>query len=110
MVRERGIMETVNISQRYANALTEKHESHNFSVMKGRAYDKIVSEHVSYGHASVHAFVEKKTGKLIKAGTWAAPQKDKKGVPAYRYDLSTEEGFTSTVELSDCYGSYLYLQ
>ena len=79
-----------------------------FNVIEGRTYDKIVSviPNNEYG-ASVHAFVERSTGKLLKAGSWKAPQRDKDG-PAYRWDLSTPEGFNAAVNAADWAGGYLY--
>lgn len=80
----------------------------DFSVESGQKFDRIVQARRSdYSGRSVHAFVEKATGKLIKAGGWKAPQKDKDG-PAYRFDLSTTEGFTEALNAADLHGGYLY--
>lgn len=78
-----------------------------FSVESGNKFDRIV---IAYNgqHRSVHAFIEKSTSKLIKAGGWKAPQKDSMGNLAYRYDLSTPSGFKAAVDAADKHGSYLY--
>ena len=100
-------MVAVEVAQKFANALTEKSvlsgRSEEYSVMAGRKFDRIVSERPNEQFSrTVHAFVERQTGKLFKPAGWAAPAKNA------RYDLSTPEGFAQTVELADPYGSYLY--
>ncbi|MBC9704889.1 MAG: hypothetical protein H9W81_07915 [Enterococcus sp.] len=91
------------ISNEFAAALDEKFGNDtNITTMGGRRYDRIVKTHSVYGGKSVHAFVERETGKLFKASGWAAPAK------GFRFDLSTEEGFRKAIEAADPYGSYLY--
>lgn len=83
---------------------------YTLEVESGKKFDKIV---ISYtvgkeGHStgkSVHAFVERETGALIKAATWKAPAKIKTGW-ATKYNLETE--FEKALAAADCYGSYLY--
>lgn len=113
-----------DIAQQYADALTKKsaqqvaaeHLAGNtytkpyvYGVQRGAKYDRITQQ---YGEGSgnglsVHAFVERSTGKLIKAAGWKAPAKDKDGL-AYRYDLSTPEGFLEALYNSGFSGGYLY--
>jgi len=113
-----------NISQEFATAIQNKFDAerelaqlhgeklfspgYEFTVEHGQKFDRIVMQRRGdiYGR-SVHAFVEQATGKLIKAGGWKAPQKDKSGL-AYRYDLSTPEGFKEAVNAADWAGGYLY--
>lgn len=115
-----------NVAQQYAEALTQKsarevaerqlagakysaHEKpYIYEVIRGQKFDKITQhrEGDTYG-GSVHAFVERATGKLIKAAGWKAPAKDKDGL-AYRYDLSTPEGFLEALFNSTFSGGYLY--
>ena len=100
----------LDIADQYARSLNDKHTAYVFSVEYGRKFDTVIQQwrNTSHGtNGSVHAFIERSTGKLIKAATWRAPQKDIDGL-AYRYDLSTPEGFTKALEASDPYGSYLY--
>jgi hypothetical protein len=74
--------------------------------LRGRKYTKV--ELISYGQLSVHAFLERSNGKVIKPASYNQPQKKADGSLAYRYDLSTVEGFAACVAASDRYGSYLY--
>jgi hypothetical protein len=116
----------MDISQEFATALQNKFAAerelailrgeknaefasrYEFTVEHGQKFDRIVQQRQgdAYGR-SVHAFVEQSTGKLIKAAGWKAPQKDKSGL-AYRYDLSTPEGFKQAVNAADWAGGYLY--
>lgn len=96
----------LDITAEYASHLSEKHIEYTYEVEYGKKFDRIVQSYK--GHTrSVHAFIERATGKLIKPAGWNAPQRDKDGL-AYRYDLSTPEGFDKAVADSDPYGSYLY--
>ncbi len=114
-----------NVAQQYAEALTKKsarevaqrqlegvkysaHEKpYTYEVERGQKFDRIVQQYQGSPQRSVHAFVEKSTGKLIKAASWKAPAKDKNGL-AYRYDLSTPEGFLEALYNSSFSGGYLY--
>ena len=115
---------TKSIAQQYAEALTEKSaretaekqlegqtyaKAYIYAVESGQKFDKITQRdtYSSAGQLSVHAFVEKSTGKLIKAAGWKAPAKDKNGL-AYRYDLSTPEGFLEALYNATFSGGYLY--
>lgn len=87
---------------------SEHAQPYFYEVIAGSKFDKIVHRLGQDGTPSVHAFVEKSSGKLIKAASWATPAKDKNGTPAYRYDLSTPEGFAHALYNADDHGAYLY--
>jgi len=102
-------------AERFAEALNEKFQhtdlaKYAWTVEPGRKYDKIVQTDLhefGAGQRHVHAFVERKTGALIKAASWKAPQQDKDGV-AVRYMLDTTEGMIAAIDAADQYGMYLY--
>jgi hypothetical protein len=82
-----------------------------FSIINGRKYLKVV-ETAREGGRSVHAFIDKSNGDLIKAAGWHAPQRDKDGL-AVRGNIATEEGRTAIwtrllANPRDIYGHYLY--
>ncbi len=108
------------LAEKYAEALEAKfnnpesenkkhfpNHTYTFFVEKGQKFDRIVStSHHSVGdHTSVHAFVERATGALIKPATYKAPAKLKSGW-ATKYNLLTE--FDKTLEVADVHGGYLY--
>jgi hypothetical protein len=96
-------MAVAEVTRKFAEALNEKFENKEITAMAGRKFDRIVTAYPGESNGrSVHAFVERETGKLFKAASWAAPAKNA------RYDLSTDETFAQTVELADPYGTYLY--
>lgn len=83
-------------SLKYAEGLSEKF-SDEYAVLAGMTYDKVVRVS-NHGGRSVHAFVIRGTGQVLKAATWKAPAK---GV---RYETVDE-----ALEASDRFGSYLYV-
>lgn len=90
----------------FVGALNHKFPDKNFIVQAGRKFDRIVLvETVN----TVHAFVDRETGYLIKAASWKTPQKnpDTKQL-AIRFDLTTLEGIEEAVTAADVNGSYLY--
>lgn len=93
-------------TQAFVEALNQKLANENFRIeaTAGRNYDKIINVSVFNNHESrsVHAFIDRKTGGLLKAAGWAAPAK---GV---RFDLSTPEALGKAVHRADKFGSYLY--
>lgn len=103
-------MRASNIALDFAEALSQKHTGYEFAVLAGRTYDKIVQERTAtYGSGrSVHAFVVRGTGELVKAATFKAPQKNTEGKLAVRFNLSDPEDAQRAVELSDPHGGYLY--
>ena len=48
---------------------------YSFDITEGKKYYKIVQRDANFSGGSVHAFVDKKTGDLYKAASWAAPAK-----------------------------------
>jgi hypothetical protein len=96
-------------AEAFANALNEKFQDYEFSVDAGLKFDKIVQSSRNplngYSNRSVHAFVEKSSGDLIKAAGWKTPAKLKSGW-ATRYNLISE--FEKAVEEADQFGGYLY--
>ncbi len=72
-----------------------------YEIVSGRKYHKIVMKD-RWGEHSVHAFVDKKTGDLYKAASYASPAK---GV---RYDLRIIEHREYLGANCDWAGSYLY--
>jgi len=98
---------------------------YQFGVLPGKTYDKIsqtsrsvirdeqgniVEEGNLFHGGSVHAFVVRETGDLVKAATWAAPQKSKthpSGL-AVRFNLASPEKALEAIQAADKNGSYLY--
>jgi hypothetical protein len=97
----------------FAGELQKKFgDKYTYEVAPGRKFDKIVQTRVgSYSNSvtAVHAFVERATGALIKAASWAQPQKDSNGILAIRYNLSVEQDYNRAVMNSDIHGGYLYI-
>lgn len=86
-------------------------ENYLFEVVPGRKFDKIVQSSRQSSHQmSVHAFVNKQTGGLIKSASWNSPQKNSDGTLAVRYNLADETDYQRAVDNSDPYGSYLYVR
>jgi len=76
-------------------------DGYDFYPETGRKYHKIIMVDSSGGR-SVHAFVDKKTGKVYKSASWKAPAK---GV---RYDLRIISQREWLMENADWAGGYLY--
>ena len=85
----------------FCNALNTKFSTDDYEILAGRKFDKIVTSR------SVHAFVVRSTGELVKPASFKAPQKDKDGL-AVRYNLSDPTDADRAIEAADPYGSYLY--
>ena len=80
-----------------------------FKVKTGKKYFKIVQNDFrngEYRDASVHAFVDKKTGQVFKPASWQAPAKH------VRFDLRIirEREFLFNYKNTDWAGGYLYLR
>lgn len=104
----------MSIAADFAKALNEKFPVVNpwddsFGITEGAKFDRITRERDGQAR-SVHAFVEKSTGKLVKAAGWKAPAKRSSGELQSKFNLSTPEGFAEAVEAADQYGSYLYVR
>lgn len=110
-------MAVAQVTIDYTKALNDKlsnideHGSATFDYSGGRSYDRIFIVRHEYRRkltsSSVHAFVDRKTGGLIKSATWKAPQKNADGSLSVRYDLSTPEGFAKAIDAADFSGWYL---
>lgn len=78
----------------------------------GRRYVKVV-QNSAHGGRSVHAFIERSSGDLLKPASWAAPQRNSDGSLAVRYRLSDEIERKALFEKlmaepANLYGGYLY--
>lgn len=105
-------MSNETYASRFAQELQAQYgDSYFFQVSPGRRFDKIVQSPVgsSLG-GSVHAFVERETGALIKSAGWNQPQKNSDGSLAVRYNLADEHDYKRAVDNADPYGSYLYVR
>lgn len=98
-------------AQQHAEAAAHGYTAADFTVqvMPGQKYDRLVQSDGGY-QRSVHAFVRKADGKLIKAAGWQAPQKNADGTDAVRFDISTPMGMQAAIEAADRFGSYLYIR
>lgn len=86
-----------------------QHErAYTFTVEEGQKFDRIVQQYGNDGQRNVHAFVERSTGKLIKAAGWKAPAKRANGEFQSKFDLSTPDGLTAALGAADEFGIYLY--
>lgn len=92
--------QVVPTAVKFAEALHQKFGK-SIGATAGKNFDKIVRLRDGVP-AEVLAFVERDTAKLFKPASWSTPSKGSK------YDLSTDEGFESTVALADPFGRYLY--
>ena len=86
-----------NFKRRYLKA-----DPYKFSIQSGRKYYKILKTDSGEG-ASVHAFVDKKTGEVYKPASWKAPAKH------VRFDLRLIKDREWLFENADCFGGYLYM-
>jgi len=117
-----------NYAQEFAIALEDKFNDpegeqrkrfpnsvYELEVEPGQKFDRIV---ISYTigqrtvnqkpQRSVHAFVEKSTGRLCKSAGWRAPAKRSNGDLQSQYNLTTD--FALAVHDADPYGGYLYIR
>ena len=70
----------------HMNQNCNKDGYYNFTINKGRRFDKVVRG------TSVYCFVEKETGFIFKAASWKSPQlKTKKPVRGSIFETSTYE-------------------
>jgi hypothetical protein len=73
---------------------------YNFTFETGRKYHKIIMN--ANGSRSVHAFVDKKTGSLLKSASWKAPAKGE------RFNLLIIKDREWLLENATWCGGYLY--
>lgn len=81
-----------------------------FGYEVGSKYIRIYQEHGSArigSGRSVHAFLDRSTGDVIKPAGWKAPQRGKHGL-AVRYRLADPASKSECFASIDPYGSYLY--
>lgn len=84
-------------------------KAYDFTVEEGQKFDRIVQQYEGRERL-VHAFVEKSTGKLIKAAGWKAPAKRANGELQSQFNLSTPSGFAAALDAADKHGGYLYIR
>ena len=100
---ERSLLENPN-STYHTEAIEELKNGvsdYDFVVETGRKYHKIVMVN---NQRSVHAFINKKTGEVYKAASWASPAKH------VRYDLRIIKDREYVLENCDWAGGYLYMR
>lgn len=108
----------MDYANRFAQAIEKKFNEaegraeYRMTVLPGRKFDKICTEtrydsDRPFSGMSVHAFVEKATGLLIKPAGWNAPAKWGEGW-ASKYDLSDPTEFDIAVHDAHFAGGYLY--
>lgn len=104
----------IQVTEQFVAALNEKFPvvksyDEKFGIIPGRKFDKIVNIPANSDNArGVFAFVERETGKLVKAATWAAPAKLTDGSLQSKYDLTTE--LAEAVQDADRHGAFLYIR
>ena len=101
---ERG--ESVDYHQKQINELKNGVCDYDFTFESGRKYHKIIMV-IDNGpdrspSRSVHAFIEKKTGSLLKSASWKAPAKGE------RYNLLIIKDREWLLENASWCGGYLY--
>lgn len=96
------------LSLRFAELLTDvfQPKGQTFDVIPGRVYDKVVATY-NFGR-SVEAFVVRKTGAVVKAASWDAPQKNLKGELAIRYVMTDDDSVKAIVAERQKSSAYLY--
>lgn len=108
----------MDYADRFAQAIEKKFNDaegraeYRMTVMPGRKFDKIVTEtrydsDRPFSGGSVHAFVEKATGLLIKPAGWNAPAKWGNEW-ASKFNLSDPTEFDQAVSVAHFAGGYLY--
>lgn len=110
-----------SIAEYFVRKMNERHAADTpygiyrcFGVEPGRKYDRIVNMEAPSTNRentkskSVHAFIDRATGELIKSAGWRAPQKNSDGTMAVRFTMTSDADVDAVVALSDTYGSYLY--
>lgn len=100
-------MRASNYALDFAEALSQKHGG-TYEVLSGRTYDRIIRREASGHGGSVHAFVVRRTGELVKPASWRAPQKNSDGTLSVRFNLEDPDDAQRAISASDPFGSYLY--
>ena len=73
---------------------------YDFTIESGRKYHKIIMN--AAGSNSVHCFIDKKTGSVLKSASWKSPAKGE------RYNLLIIKDREYLLENADWAASYLY--
>lgn len=108
-------VEPIEITRKFVEALNTKFQgietpagpirfsAEHGGKQRGQIFDRIILPNLrgTPDGSDAHAFVDRKTGNLYRAASWALPVFD------VRYDLSREDDFNLAVELADPYGNYL---
>ena len=93
------------------NAVTYKVVGDTYSIQNGRKYLRVVCTD-EHGSRSVHAFIDKSNGNILKAAGWKSPQRDKDGlaVRANLADPKAREDLFNRLYADPqlIYGYYLY--
>lgn len=96
---------------------TEGVDRYGFAAMGGRYFDRIVRTETRWDSEagmgkphpmSVHAFVNRKNGDLLKAASWKSPQRDKRNTLCVRYTMQNRLEIEAVAEIADQHGAYLY--
>ena len=78
-------------------------DPYKFYIESGRKYHKVIME-TNNQSASVHAFIDKKTGEVYKPASWKAPAK------IVRFNLLEITSREQCFARADWAGSYLYVR
>lgn len=103
-------MSTSNYTTEYMDFLNRTFTDYEFTLMKGRKYNRIVMVSTVSRHPqrAVFAFVHTTTLELMKAANWSAPTKNSQGETFGKYFLNSEENFMVAAENTDQHGAFLY--
>jgi len=97
---EQATYEYLQLLERNANKdAPSERLRYTFEIQPGSKYLK-VTQTLGGSNLSVHSFIEKATGNILKPATWKAPVKDA------RYNLFSDMALLYKV--ADPYGGYLY--
>ena len=91
------------LEQNFRSRNNGKLDGYSFTIETARKYHKVIMT-TGGGSRSIHAFVDVKTGDVLKAASFKAPAK---GV---RYNLLDESSREEMLERADWAGSYLYIR
>lgn len=99
-----GDMSSIHYHEEEIGKLSSGEGVDEFVYEKGRKYAKIIHITNPGGNKSAHAFVDMKTGDVMKSASWKAPAK---GV---RYNLLDDNSREEMYKRADFAGGYLYAQ
>ena len=87
----------------FQRANNRKTDGYKFYIESGRKYHKVIME-TNNQSASVHAFIDKKTGEVYKPASWKAPAK------IVRFNLLEITSREQCFARADWAGGYLYVR